>query len=294
MGLPKRCTVNLPTPERAKFGVYLLPFLEAQAKERQRDAARATNEKRNRGITRTQLIPETSSGDVNDASKPEPQKRLAIYQAAEMAGMREGSVREAKKGLPSMGAADQSTWARIPTSFSSGFRYLRVNLRSNPKEHQVAELLPAIQPGFFWVAVFSNAILETFDAPIHQAQVVGALARLEFSLNGSLGFSHTSELRDTNVYLQPFTKVARESSVYFISAEGSGRIKIGWTDNFEARHKQIQTSSPFPLRVLLNISGDVKRERELHEKFSHLRRHMEWFEAAPELLNYIEHLKRGG
>ena len=77
-----------------------------------------------------------------------------------------------------------------------------------------------------------------------------------------------------------------EYLVYFI--EGAGRIKIGIAKNIEERFRVIQTGSPVPLTLITSIPGGHKLEKELHERFEHLLCHGEWFEAAPELMRYIE------
>lgn len=82
----------------------------------------------------------------------------------------------------------------------------------------------------------------------------------------------------------------RKPSVYFLYCREANRVKIGFSDNNKARLKNHTTSCPFPLDVLKIIPGDFETEKQLHKRFKHLRRHLEWFEATEELLSYIQSL----
>lgn len=87
-------------------------------------------------------------------------------------------------------------------------------------------------------------------------------------------------------------KKADSSVVYFIICREVSRIKIGTSKSLNARVERHSTACPFPLELLCSIPGGVQVEHQIHAKFAHLRRHLEWFEAAPELLSYIESLKQ--
>ena len=76
--------------------------------------------------------------------------------------------------------------------------------------------------------------------------------------------------------------------IYFIQA-GSGEIKIGYTtQSGKARLKGLQTASPTKLMLLCETIGTARLEKQLHERFAHLRLTGEWFKSAPELLEFIE------
>jgi hypothetical protein len=78
-------------------------------------------------------------------------------------------------------------------------------------------------------------------------------------------------------------------TVYFIQAEGVGRIKIGHTSREPAsRLRCLQTSSPARLTLLGTIKGGARREREVHQMFAHLRVTGEWFEPGKDLLDFIK------
>lgn len=75
-----------------------------------------------------------------------------------------------------------------------------------------------------------------------------------------------------------------DSVVYFLRLES--RIKIGTTVDSQNRLAAIPWDS-----VELFIRGDVAEEQVLHEKFAQYRLQGEWFQAAPELIEYIEAMR---
>lgn len=77
--------------------------------------------------------------------------------------------------------------------------------------------------------------------------------------------------------------------VYFLLSPSLGRIKIGFGRHASSRITQHQTSCPEPL-VLLGVLGpaSIGDEKTIHKQWHHLRRHLEWFEATPELLAWIK------
>jgi hypothetical protein len=78
-----------------------------------------------------------------------------------------------------------------------------------------------------------------------------------------------------------------EDVIYFIQAGKAGPIKIGLTYDVSLRLSILQIGSPLPLRLLAIQPGKRDVEISLHERFSALRLHGEWFEPAEELLDYI-------
>lgn len=78
-----------------------------------------------------------------------------------------------------------------------------------------------------------------------------------------------------------------ESYVYFIEGIGLQRIKIGKARDPKQRLKQMQTSSPVPLRLLGTVAGTTHLEKRLHKEFASLRTEGEWFRATKELRDYI-------
>lgn len=86
-------------------------------------------------------------------------------------------------------------------------------------------------------------------------------------------------------------KEPAKSWVYFIESKESGLIKIGRSINPDKRFNTIRTMSPDELMFLGTIPEEVVTECQLHKKFSHLRKHGEWFEGESELRNFIDGLE---
>lgn len=83
------------------------------------------------------------------------------------------------------------------------------------------------------------------------------------------------------------------SFVYFIQAGESPTIKIGFCKGDPSRRlRQLQTSSPARLRLLLAVSGGQRKEQALHRQFAGLRINGEWFRADQALLDFIETEKK--
>lgn len=77
-------------------------------------------------------------------------------------------------------------------------------------------------------------------------------------------------------------------AVYFIQAVGGGGpIKIGTTIRLSERLKQLIKDAGQPLQVLAVVDGGPAEEKQLHERFSHLRVVDEWFEAGDDLIGFI-------
>lgn len=75
--------------------------------------------------------------------------------------------------------------------------------------------------------------------------------------------------------------------IYLITVEGQNYCKIGFTSNVEKRLSAIQTSNPFKCTVKYVITGDVSREKSLHERFKKYRLNGEWFSFNEEINNYF-------
>lgn len=81
--------------------------------------------------------------------------------------------------------------------------------------------------------------------------------------------------------------------VYFIQAGLPGRpIKIGYAQELCRRIVSLQLGCPEPLEVLLAVAGGRSLERDLHERFAHLRIHQEWFRVDFELIQHIHDMSQ--
>lgn len=77
--------------------------------------------------------------------------------------------------------------------------------------------------------------------------------------------------------------------VYFVHAAIVNRIKVGFTrNNVYTRLKELQTLSPVELTVLGIHRGSILMERGFHKKFQANRWNGEWFNATPEMEQYIK------
>jgi hypothetical protein len=75
--------------------------------------------------------------------------------------------------------------------------------------------------------------------------------------------------------------------IYFIQPRAGGLIKIGTTIRLSDRLKQLATECGEELQVLAVVEGSRPEERDLHQRFGHLRRHGEWFEPGDDLLAFV-------
>ncbi len=75
--------------------------------------------------------------------------------------------------------------------------------------------------------------------------------------------------------------------IYFIEDTASGRVKIGRSNNPNARLQQLQTGSSGRLQLILTIRGSASRERELHQQFGQDRIQGEWFHHSEKIQEFI-------
>lgn len=86
----------------------------------------------------------------------------------------------------------------------------------------------------------------------------------------------------------------RTRKIYFLKPRDSlGPIKIGSTEMFDTRFRNLMSWSPLPLQVIVTVPGSFKLEHRLHDCFAHARLHHEWFSPVPALLTGIGKLLEG-
>jgi len=56
------------------------------------------------------------------------------------------------------------------------------------------------------------------------------------------------------------------NDLYVIQSDVTGVIKVGRTGNVERRLHQLQTGSPYKLRVILHLPGGAHRELPIHRR----------------------------
>lgn len=75
--------------------------------------------------------------------------------------------------------------------------------------------------------------------------------------------------------------------IYFIQS-ASGPIKIGFTQSVPKRFQTLQTSSSEKLFLLAEINGNKTLERDIHNRFVHLKLNGEWFKPEQEIFDFIK------
>lgn len=128
----------------------------------------------------------------------------------------------------------------------------------------------------------------------------GVVARLPNSMSvkramehlKSMGVDHDSLTWDT-VKVEPSehspwaTWTDARSGVYFIEANGTGLVKIGYGNPVRSRYELLRAASPYPLQLRCIVPGDAKTEREFHKRFKAYHHYNEWFRIEGELADFI-------
>ena len=82
--------------------------------------------------------------------------------------------------------------------------------------------------------------------------------------------------------------------VYFIQAGDNGAIKIGYTKDVDRRIKELQTSNPEKLNLLLKVGAEPNDEKVMHDKFKKYCINLEWYSPSDELINFIRKFQSYG
>ena len=89
--------------------------------------------------------------------------------------------------------------------------------------------------------------------------------------------------------------VSEKGSIYFLQVADSGPVKIGFTTKpIKQRIMRLQVSSPEKLVLLGYIKGSIEQEKKLHERFTNLKLHNEWYEPGDNLLKVVRELCETG
>lgn len=84
------------------------------------------------------------------------------------------------------------------------------------------------------------------------------------------------------------------NSVYFVKpVDADGPIKIGCSQEPEARLHAMDKMSPVRLEIAAQLPGGTILERRFHHRFRHLHSHGEWFRADDELIETVRAIKEG-
>lgn len=79
--------------------------------------------------------------------------------------------------------------------------------------------------------------------------------------------------------------------VYFVAAERSRLIKIGFASDIKNRFLSLSRSGPEPLRLVAIMPGTITAERQLHRRYSVERLHGEWFSITPRIVKFVNLLR---
>ena len=80
-------------------------------------------------------------------------------------------------------------------------------------------------------------------------------------------------------------------TIYFVEAEGTNCVKIGFTSrSVEQRIAELQTGQPQRLRLWGSIPGECDAEQGLHKEYAALRTNGEWFSPADSIYHTIRNL----
>jgi len=121
-----------------------------------------------------------------------------------------------------------------------------------------------------------------------QRQNTGQLAPTEDDLRRVAAEVYDQLEADRKARRKRETKEA--TLVYFVRAQTVGLIKIGIAADPDQRLATLQVGSPDRLTLLGVIAPPdaARTESDLHAAFHRERRHGEWFEPSPRLLDFIQ------
>ena len=101
----------------------------------------------------------------------------------------------------------------------------------------------------------------------------------------SILYFHIKKCKYENPIKTSSKKNKTLSWIYFLQCKNY--IKIGRTNNILKRMIEIQGLNPFPLKLLLVLKGDSKKEASLHARFRKDRIRGEWFILSTQMKAYI-------
>ena len=103
---------------------------------------------------------------------------------------------------------------------------------------------------------------------------------------GQLGGSEVNQYSTQTRY----KRVRRARGVVYFIADGTGRVKIGFTNrSVKLRAKELNPNGP-ALQIVATIAGTYELERELHLRFLPLHTGGEWFKYEGGLKRFLDSL----
>lgn len=88
----------------------------------------------------------------------------------------------------------------------------------------------------------------------------------------------------------PWNIAVGRTGIYFVAAEGTDLVKIGYAIDVSSRINAISAGCPYPMRVLAVIPGEIPDEHKLHRRFRMYHVHNEWFRIDGDLRSYLDTL----
>lgn len=88
-------------------------------------------------------------------------------------------------------------------------------------------------------------------------------------------------------------RIKKPDLVYFALDEEGGRIKIGCSSDYVRRIQRVAREAGCRLEPVGILSGSRLTEARIHERFSHLRLHGEWFRFSQEIYDFIDRVEGG-
>lgn len=135
---------------------------------------------------------------------------------------------------------------------------------------------------------------ELTDAPMtrEQAEEFTRDLQAKFQVVADELRTNGEDLRRLQKQLAGHENTPVKGHVYFIQAQRSLAIKIGFAVDISKRLDQLQTANAEELTVVGSTPGTVLDEKALHRRFatSHIRG--EWFMATSELTSYIQEVSQ--
>ena len=88
--------------------------------------------------------------------------------------------------------------------------------------------------------------------------------------------------------------LSKDSVVYFFLSTETCRVKIGYAENLDRRHRSISTGAGMELKIALVIRGGRDKEKAYHHRFKQYRLKGEWFRYEGKLKTFIDDSSFGG
>ncbi len=111
----------------------------------------------------------------------------------------------------------------------------------------------------------------------------------------------TKESRKRDRYMRELRTILDHKAIpknddgwcYVYIAECQGQVKIGRTTNLQQRFREIGSTSPEGLQLLVAMPAHANLEKLLHRRFEKNLTHHEWFTLDDDLRGFIQAVKAG-